>query len=130
MFFKKNDGDTAIPSIHPSCYLLPNHWTKSNQIWCVSCSPEWGVQRPHFFGPAHWGGTKRSNIIKFQFLNQFHIFLNQTLFVFSQMKDIKHIRLDFHSVSWVMPPGWDLRGYSGLGGSNVFFSRNSTKFGV
>ena len=24
------------------------------------------------------------------------------------MKDIKHIRQDFHSVAWVMPQGWDL----------------------
>ena len=24
------------------------------------------------------------------------------------MKDIKHIRWDFHSVAWVMPQGWDL----------------------
>ena len=23
------------------------------------------------------------------------------------MKDTKHIRLDFHSVAWVMPQGWD-----------------------
>ena len=27
--------------------------------------------------------------------------------VFSQMKDTKHIRQDFHSVAWVMPQGWD-----------------------
>ena len=24
------------------------------------------------------------------------------------MKDIKHIRQDFHWVTWVMPQGWDL----------------------
>ena len=29
------------------------------------------------------------------------------VFVFSQMKDTKHIRRDFHSVAWVMPQGWD-----------------------
>ena len=28
--------------------------------------------------------------------------------VFSQMKDTKHIRWDFHYVAWVMPQGWDL----------------------
>ena len=27
---------------------LLNHWTKFNQIWCVSYSNEWGLQR-HFF---------------------------------------------------------------------------------
>ena len=33
--------------------------------------------------------------------------LFQTLCVFSQMKDTKHIRRDFHYVVWVMPQGWD-----------------------
>ena len=33
--------------------------------------------------------------------------LYQTLCVFSQMKDTKHIRRDFHSVTWVMPQGCD-----------------------
>ena len=26
--------------------------------------------------------------------------------VFSQMKDTKHIRQDFHYAAWVMPQGW------------------------
>ena len=34
----------------------------------------------------------------------------KTLFVFSQMKDIKHIRRDFHSVPLVMPKGLGLGG--------------------
>ena len=34
--------------------------------------------------------------------------LNQTLYVFSQMKDIKHIRQDFYLVALVMPQGWEL----------------------
>ena len=48
------------------------------------------------------------NIIKFQLQSQFQRFLNQTLCVYSQMKDIKHIRRDLHSAAWVMPQGWDL----------------------
>ena len=52
-------------------------------------------------GPC--GGVKRSNIIKFQLQNQFETFLYQTLCVFSQIKDIKHIIHDFYSVAWVMP---------------------------
>ena len=28
--------------------------------------------------------------------------------MFSQMKDTKHIRRDFHSGTWVMPQGWDI----------------------
>ena len=98
-------------SLRPSRYLLLNRWTKFNQKWCVSCSHGKGVQRHIFFwthllGP--WGGAKRSNIIKYQLQSQFQRFLNQTLCVFSQMKDIKHIRRDFHSLAWVMPQGSDL----------------------
>ena len=36
-----------------------------------------------------------------------HIFY-QTLCVFSQMKDRKHIEHNFHSVPGVMPQGWNL----------------------
>ena len=49
------------------------------------------------------------NIIKLQLQRQFQRFFNQTLCFFSHMKDIKHIRQDFHLVAWVMPQGWDLR---------------------
>ena len=84
-----------------------------------------GARNGTFFWPCPlgpWGGAKRSNIIKFQLLSQFQIFLNPTLCVFSQMKDIKHIRQDFHSVSWVMPHGSDLRGYKGAWGlKKIFF---------
>ena len=66
-----------------------------------------------FFVPAPlgpWGWAKRSNIIKSQSQSQFQGFLNQTLIVLSQMKDIKHIKRDFHVVAWVMPQGWGYRG--------------------
>ena len=64
----------------------------------------------YFFWPrplGPWGGVKRSNIISFQLQSQFQRFLFQTLCVFSQMKDTKHIRQDFNSVALVMPPGWN-----------------------
>ena len=63
-----------------------------------------------------WGGAKRSVIIKSQLhFYQFPRFFSQTLCVFSQMKDIKHVRQDFHSVAWVMPSGgtWGYRGGGG-----------------
>ena len=44
------------------------------------------------------------------------------------MKDIKHIRWDFHLIAWVMPQGWDLGVPWGVWG--VIFFRNSTRFGV
>ena len=86
-----------------------------------------------FFGPAPWGsgegpkGQISLNIIKFQLLSQFQRFLNQTLCVFSQIKDIKHIRRDFHLAAWVMPQGWDLGvpwGGGGVGSKKIFFSKN------
>ena len=72
-----------------------------------------GARNCTFFCPALWGpregpkGQISLNIIKFQLLSQFQRFLNQTLCVFSHMKDIKHIRRDFHLAAWVMPLGWD-----------------------
>ena len=87
-----------------------------------------------FFGPAPRGpeegpkGQISNDIIKFQLLSQFQRFLNQTLCVFSQMKDKKHIRRDFHLAAWVMAQGWD---GGTVGGCVVnFFFRNSTRFVV
>ena len=54
------------PVVCPLCYLLLSHWTKLNQIWCVSYSHEWGAQRKKFVLPrplGPWGGVKRSNTI-------------------------------------------------------------------
>ena len=74
---------------------------------------------PHPLGP--WEGAKRSNIIKYQeSQSPFPRFFNQTLCVFSQMKDIKHIRRDFHTVAWVMPQGWDFGYHGGLGVQKKF----------
>ena len=79
----------------------------------------------NFFWPhplVPWGGVKRSNIIQFQLQSQFQRFLYQTVCVFSQMKDTKHIRRDFYSVAWVMPQGWDLGALGCPGGQKFFFS--------
>ena len=85
---------------------------------------------PHPLGP--WRGAKRSNIIKYHSISitESKRFLNQTLCVFSQMKDIKPIRQDFHSVAWVLPQGPDLRVPWGVEWSKNIFSENSTRFGV
>ena len=42
--------------------------------------------------------------------------------MFSQIKDIKHINKDFHSVTWVMPQLWDL---GELGGQKFNFSKHA-----
>ena len=46
--------------------------------------------------------------------------LIQTLRVFSQMKDVKDIRRDFHSLTWVMPQEWDLGVPWGVGVQKIF----------
>ena len=129
-FLKKRRGycNRLHPSVCPSRYLLLNHWTKSNQIWCLCCSHKWGVQRHIFFGPAPWGpgegpkGQILLNIIKFQLLCQFQRFLNQTLCVFSQMKDIKHIRRGFSFGHLGHAPGVGLGGTMGGCGVKKNFS--------
>ena len=76
---------------------------------------------PRLLGPR--GGAKNQislNIIKFQLQSQFQRFFNQTLCVFSHMKDMKHIRRYFHLAAWVMPQGWDLWVPRGVGASNFF----------
>ena len=101
-----------------------------NQIWCVSFLHQWHMQRHNFFGPhplGPWKGAKRSNIEKSQSQSQFQ---SQTLCVFSQMKDIKHIRRYFHSVAWVIPQGSDLGVPWGVVGQKKIFFRKSTRFGV
>ena len=106
-----------------------NFSPKFNQIWCVSNLHDWHMQGHNFLGPhplVTWGGAKRSNIIKSQSQSQFQRFLNQTWCVFSQLKDIKHIRRYFHSVTWVMPLGWDLGVLCGVGGSKKFFPQIQT----
>ena len=85
---------------------------------------EWYMQQHNFLGPpppGALGRDQRSNIIKSQLLSQFQTFLNGTLCVFSQMKDIKHIRLDFHWVPWVVPKGFGLGGAGGGGVKNLIF---------
>ena len=103
------------------------NFPKFNVIWCVSYLHQWHMQRHTFLGPhplGSWEGAKRSNITKSQLQSQFQRFLNQTLCVFSQMKDIKHIRRDFHSIAWVMPQWTDLEVPWGLRGvKKTFFPK-------
>ena len=99
---------------------------KFNQIWCVINLHQWHMQRHNFFVPTPWGPgvePKGQNIIKSQSQSQFQRLLNQPLCVFSQLKDIKHIRQDFYSVAWVMPQGWAFGVPWGVGGPKTFYPK-------
>ena len=85
------------------------YYVNSSQIITLN-STKFGVWVTHMneacngknkFGPAPWGGSKDQISLNFNY-SQFQRFLYQTLGVFSQMTDTKHIRLDFHSVTSVM----------------------------
>ena len=76
-----------------------------------------------FRSPPPWalGRGQKVKYQKSQSQSHFQRFLNQTLCAFSQMKDIKHIRRDFHLVAWVIPQGSDLGVPWGVGWSKKKF---------
>ena len=93
------------PAVHPLCYLLLNHWTKFNQIWCVSYSHEWGAQHQFFFVVAPPGALARSQKVKYLISitkSISKIFIPNFVCVLIN-EDTKHIRQVFYSVAWVMP---------------------------
>ena len=59
-------------------------------LTCVSCSTL------QCFWSLLLGAFGRGQTVKYQLQSQFQRLLNQTLCVFSQMKDIKHVRRDSH----------------------------------
>ena len=68
------------PAVCPLCYLLLNHLTKFNQIWCVSYTHIWGAQRKKKIGPAPWGpreGSKGQISINFNFKVNFKVFYSK-----------------------------------------------------
>ena len=80
-----------------------------------------------FLVPTPWGpgeGPKGQISLNLYHKVNFKDFLNQTYCVFSQLKDIKHIRRDFHSVCLGHAPGVGLGGtVGGWGCPKTFFSQ-------
>ena len=92
-------------------------------MWCVGYSYKWGVHQQKKMAPSP-GALGRGQNVKYHFISitsQFQRFVYQTVCVYSQMKDTKHVRRDFHYVAWVMPQGWDF-GVLGCPGGHFFFS--------
>ena len=66
------------PAVCLLFYLLLNHRTKFNQIWCVSYSQEWDVQWQCFFCHAPWGpgeGSKGQISFNFKYKVSFKDFI-------------------------------------------------------
>ena len=77
-----------------------------------------------FFAPpprALGRGQISLSIIKFQLHSKFQRLLTKLLCVFSNTKNIKPIRRDFHLADWVMPQ-WDLGVPWGGGGCHFLSS--------
>ena len=111
-------GGTVIASVSPSvcllCYLLLNHWTKSNQVWCASYSYEWGVQQ-HVFGiPLGPRGRFKGQLSSLK--SQFQRFLYQTFLIVLTNKRIGIL---------IMSPGSYPRGGTwGCWMSKIYFSKH------
>ena len=131
-----NDIKHIGRDFHSTAWVMPEGWDfgvvwglggqhffflKFNKSWYVSYLHEWHMQQHNFLGsPAPWGLWKESKV-KYHYISitkSIQFFLNQTLCVFSQMKDIEHIRRDFHWAPWVMPKGL---GLGGTGGQKINF---------
>ena len=62
------------PSVRRLCYLLLNHWTKFNQIWCVSYWHKWGMQPQTFLAPPPGEGSKGQISFNFNYKANFKDF--------------------------------------------------------
>ena len=94
------------PAVCPLCYLLLNHWTKLNQIWCVNYSHKWSAQRKFFWPPGVLGRRQK---VKYHLISITKSisksFIPNFVCVFSQMNNTKHIRRVF-----ILSPGSCPRG--------------------
>ena len=94
------DTKHIIRDFHLAAWVIPQGWDlrvpwgvggQKNSKIQPDLVCECHIQRHHCLGSGPlgpWGGAKRSNIIKSILQSQFQRFLNQTLCIFSQMKDI------------------------------------------
>ena len=112
------------PSVYLVCYLLLNHWTKFNQIWCMCNSHKWGVQR-HFFLPrplGPWGGVKYHIISITKSISKSFI-PNFVCVLANERYKLYHTRFSFCRLDH--PQGVGLEGAGGAqGAKNLFFFKH------
>ena len=105
--FLKSQGDIVIASVCPSVMLSPPNPLDGIQP-CLVCEllTKMGRATSNFFCSAPWDPGEGSNgqvSFNYNYKVNFKDFQTKLLCVYSQMKDTKHIRRDFYSVTWVMP---------------------------
>ena len=87
-----------------------------------------GRETANFFFAPPSGALGRSQKVKYHLISITKsiskILIPNFVCVFSQMKDTKHIRRDFHSVARVMPQGWDFWALGCPGGQKKFFFKH------
>ena len=117
------------PSIFLSQYLLLNHWTKSNQIWCASCLHEWGVQR-HIFGSAPWvpvEGPKGQMSLNFNYKVLSNILKQALCFLTNERYKTYPTGFSFRRLGHALGVGL---GGTRWFGHHIIFFKNLTKFGA
>ena len=112
------------PAVCPLCYLLLNHWTNFNQIWCVSYSHKWGAQRKFFLAPPP-GALGRGQKVKYHLISITKsiskIFIPNFVCVLTNER-YKTYQTGFLFCCLGHAPWVGLRGTWGAQGINNFFS--------
>ena len=114
------------PAVCPLCYLLLNHWTKLNKIWCVNYSHEWGAQRQIYFLAPPTGALGRGQKVKYHLIS-----ITKSIsknFVPNFVCVLTNERYKTYQTGFlfilVIPQGWDF-GALGVprGSKKLFFSK-------
>ena len=108
-----------------TCYLHLNHWTKFNQISCVSYSHEWGAQ-PNFFLAQPPGALGRCQKVRYHLISIAKsiskIFIPNFVCVLTNERYKTYQTFFFILWPGSCPRGGTLGRWGCTGGQNFFFS--------
>ena len=93
---------------------------QTNQIWCVCCSHEWGVQRHIFLAPGPGEGPKGQILLNFKYKVNFKDFKPNFVSLFTNER-YKSYQTGFSLGRLGHAPGVGLEGTVGEWGEGQFF---------